>query len=134
MIPTVAIRAKPFDTRNQFQDLEFLDLMIEPADFGFFELDATPLSGVGNGHRLDDLNDFGPGDDAFLFKLQKGGMCRRASFVGIGENAVVAARAADAASAGVAGSVAAAGGFRSGGRRGDTDNLPAEDPGAHIAG
>src|SRR6266704_2576949 len=49
------------DAGHNFDDLQFLDLMVQAANLRLFQLQFPPLDRVGFRHRFDDLNDPGPG-------------------------------------------------------------------------
>jgi hypothetical protein len=66
MIAAQAVGPEPLHTRNQLDDLQLLDLMIQPADLRLLQLDAPPLHRIGLSHRFDDLNDLHPGGHALL--------------------------------------------------------------------
>ena len=46
-----------FDAGHQFENLQLLDLVIEPADLGFVQLHLAPGLGVLLGDRFDELDD-----------------------------------------------------------------------------
>jgi hypothetical protein len=108
MVAAAAIGVEPFNPGNQFDDLQLFDLVIEPADFRFIQLNLSPLGGLGVGHAFDDLNYFDTGCDSFLLKLKVGLVRRFTSLGGILEDAVFAAIAGAAVRAAFA--IAAAGG------------------------
>src|SRR5579862_774233 len=90
MITAATVRIEPLDTRDELDDFELLDFVVEAADFGFVQLDLAPRLGVGFGHGLDDLNDLGASGYAAFAELQKTFVRGGASFVGILKHAVFA--------------------------------------------
>ncbi len=56
VIPAHAERVQEFDARNVALAEELFDLMIQPADLGFFEFDSAPFLGVRIAKVFDDLN------------------------------------------------------------------------------
>ncbi len=71
VVAATAVRAEPLDSRHVTDDVQLLDLVIETANLGFLQLDATPFIGVGLAHALDDLDDFAPGLDALFAQLEE---------------------------------------------------------------
>ncbi len=66
VVAAAAIRMQPFNAGNQLNNLELLDLVVQPPDLGLFQFDPAPLSGIGFRQRLYDLNHLGAGGDALL--------------------------------------------------------------------
>jgi hypothetical protein len=116
MVAAAGIGMQPFNARNQLDDLELLDLVVQPADLCLLQLDPAPLGGIGFRQGLYDLNHLGPCGDAFLLELEEAGLRGSAGFIGILEDAVFAA--ANRAGSRVAITAATARFFRRGRRRG----------------
>ncbi len=66
VIAAQAIGVQPFHARDQFDDFQLLDLMIEPANPGFLQLQPAPLDGISVSHRFDDFHRLPPRRHAFL--------------------------------------------------------------------
>src|SRR5207253_5290057 len=79
----MAVGPKPIHAGNESNDLELLDLMVEPADSRFLEFEAAPRGRVLVGEGLDDFLNLPARGDAFLLQLQEGFVRRRAGFVGV---------------------------------------------------
>ena len=97
MIAAAAIGPQPLHARHQLDDLQLLDLMVEPADFRFLQFDPPPFGGVGLGQRLDDLLNLSARRHTLLLQLQKRFLGRGTRFVRILENPEFAAHRAAAA-------------------------------------
>src|ERR1043166_849591 len=91
VVATASVRAQPFNAGHKLDDLQLLDLMIEPPNFRFFQFNAAPLDSVRISHRFYDLDDFLAGGDTLLLQLQKAGVRGGASLVGLLEDTVFAA-------------------------------------------
>src|SRR5688500_18800094 len=83
MIPAAPVRAEPINARNEFNDLQLLDLVVKAADFRFVEFETPPAFGILVGHRLDDLFDFATSGNTFLAEQLKRLLRGSARFVGI---------------------------------------------------
>ena len=92
VIAAARIGPEPLHAGDELDDLELLDLVVEPADLRLVEFELAPHFRVGLGHRLDDLDDLNARGDAALLKLEEGLVRGGAGFVGIGEHAELAAR------------------------------------------
>ena len=52
VVAAAAIGMQPLDARHQLDDLQLLDLVVQPADLRFFQFDPAPLGGIGLGEGL----------------------------------------------------------------------------------
>jgi hypothetical protein len=71
VIAAERVRLDPLDAGHQLDDLELLDLVVEPADLRLVQLLASPRLGLVGDDPLDDVDDLPPGLDALLLKLQE---------------------------------------------------------------
>ncbi len=92
VVPAVAVGPEPIHAGNKFDDLELLDLMVEPADFRFLKFESAPLGRVRVGEGLDDFFNLPARGDAFLLQLEEGFLRGSASFVGVLKHAKLAAQ------------------------------------------
>ncbi len=75
VIAAHAARIEKLHAGQAAQARQLLDLVIEPANFRFFQFDAAPLGGVAVGERFDDVDDAFAARDAQLrnFVKRRGG-------------------------------------------------------------
>ena len=57
LLPLKALVLQEFDAGNSFEDLQLFDLVIEPADLRFIQLELAPFLGLLLGDRFDQLDD-----------------------------------------------------------------------------
>src|SRR6266699_232137 len=119
VIAAAAIGMQPFHAGDELDNLQLLDLVVEPANLRLGQFSTAPFGGIGVAHRLDDFDNFDTRGDALLLELQVSAMCRLAGFVGVLENSEFAATGAAAAGSFVAATARGRGDRRGGwlGRR-----------------
>ena len=81
VIAAAGVGSQPFHARHELDDLELLDLVIEPADLRLVEFEFAPRLGVCLGQRLDDLFDLAARGDALFLQLQERFLRGGAGFV-----------------------------------------------------
>ena len=84
VIAAAPVRPQPVHAGNELDDLQLLDLVVEPADLGFVEFDPAPRLGVFLGQGLDDSSILRR--RPCLLPIFKNRCGRRAGFVGILEH------------------------------------------------
>ena len=87
-----AVGTEPIDARDQLDNLELFDFMVEAPDSGLVEFKSAPLCGVSLGQGLDDGFDLSARGDTLLLELPEGLVRRSASFVGLLKDAEFSAQ------------------------------------------
>src|SRR5207248_11207438 len=104
VVAAAGIGMKPFHARNQFDNLQLLDFMIEASDLRLFQFNPAPFFGFGLVHPFDDFDDSVADGDSLLLQLEKTILRRRTSLIRILENTIFAL--SNTAAASMAGRVA----------------------------
>ena len=129
VIAAAGVGPEPFHAGDELDNLQLLDLVIEPANLRLVEFEFAPHFRVGLRHRLDDLDDLHARRDAGLLELQEGFLRGGAGFIGVGVHAELAACSGRG---GVALAIAAAVCLRGGSRGGSFRGRRATEAAQHF--